>query len=404
MAYEYNNLNSSVSLGEQRDEKSERPIRLALFSSGLGAIQRGFEISTGRFFRALTGSRGLDVRLFCGADFPGAESVWNIGRNFWLSGMLKPFSSMNKEKLWKLAYVLEQTTFSFGLIPNSTKRWQPDVVWTKEVPLAHVLYEFRKVFGGHYKIIFANGGGFKPKTYQHFDFIQHLQPEAYEEALQFGVPEEKMNVLPNLVPYVPPTASKEELRRKYNFSDDDYIVICVAAWNVHHKRMDYLIDEFARLDDPKCKLIVCGQPEPEGLALRETLPEGLAERVRWMTVADTEVRELLELSDVFVLCSLYEGLGAALIEAAMAGLPVLSHPHGGGKYILQDDRWLIDMSVTGKLSQRLREWQVQAPSADSITALKSSVQKRFNEERLSEQFADMVKHVLQNPSPNTLSI
>ncbi|MBX9572948.1 MAG: glycosyltransferase family 4 protein [Candidatus Obscuribacterales bacterium] len=372
----------------------KEPIKLALFSSGLGTIQRGFEISTGRFYNALAGQEGLDVRLFCGSDFPGAKAVWNIGRQFWLSSLLKPFAPIDREKLWKLAYVLEQTTFSFGLLSESQSTWQPDVVWTKEVPLAHVLYEFRRLFNAKYKVIFANGGGFKPKTYQHFDFIQHLHPEAYEEALRYGIPAEKMNVLPNVVPYMPPLLDKASLRRKYNFAEDDYVIISVAAWNKHHKRMDYLLDEFRKLEDPRYKLIVCGQPEPEGESLREEYGELLGDRVRWMTVSDLEVRELLVMSDLFALCSLYEGLGAALIEAALAGLPVLCHPHGGGKYILQDERWLIDMSIPGNLSMKIRELVANPPTAESLARLKASVQQRFNEEELSHRFTAMVEQVL----------
>lgn len=390
MTPECNNYSSTdvLSLFEQK------PIKLALFSSGLGTIQRGFEISTGRFYNALAGQEGLDVRLFTGSDFPGAKAVWNIGRQFWLSSLLKPFAPIDREKLWKFAYVLEQTTFSFGLLPESQNDWQPDVVWTKEVPLAHVLYEFRRLFNLKYKVIFANGGGFKPKTYQHFDFIQHLHPEAYEEALRYGIPAEKMNVLPNVVPYTAPLSDKATLRKKYNIADNDYVIISVAAWNKHHKRLDYLLDEFQKLQDPRYKLILCGQPEPEGESLREELGELLGDRVRWLTVSDLEVRELLVMSDLFVLCSLYEGLGAALIEAALAGLPVLCHPHGGGKYILQDDQWLMDMSVPGNLSMKIQEFATSPPSSDALAKLKAKVQQRFDEDELSKRFAAMVEQVL----------
>ncbi|MBX9722979.1 MAG: hypothetical protein K2X81_16370, partial [Candidatus Obscuribacterales bacterium] len=141
-------------------------IKLALFSSGLGTINRGFEISTARFFRAVHGHVGLDVKLFAGAEYPGAKRVWCKGRNEWLNWPLNLLSFLDREKLWRLAYVLEQTSYSFGLIQESKETWQPEIVWTKEVPLAHVLYEFRKITGNPYKIIFANGGGFRPKTYQ----------------------------------------------------------------------------------------------------------------------------------------------------------------------------------------------------------------------------------------------
>jgi glycosyltransferase involved in cell wall biosynthesis len=54
----------------------------------------------------------------------------------------------------------------------------------------------------------------------------------------------------------------------------------------------------------------------------------------WLTLTPENVHRALYISDVFVLPSLSEGLPNALIEAVLAGLPVICHPHPGGKYIL----------------------------------------------------------------------
>ncbi|MBX9689588.1 MAG: glycosyltransferase, partial [Candidatus Obscuribacterales bacterium] len=95
----------------------------------------------------------------------------------------------------------------------------------------------------------------------------------------------------------------------------------------------------------------------------------------------------------FVLCSLYEGLGAVMIEAAMAGLPVLCHPHGGSRYILQDSRWFVDMSESGNLSRRLIEWRERPLSTAVVRQLHDSVHERFNEGRLARDFEEMVQKV-----------
>ncbi len=380
------------SLGEQR--AATRKIRLALFSSGLGRINRGFEISTARFHKAIAGKSKLDARLFAGAEYPGATQVACIGRNQWLESPLKVFSFVEREKLWKFAYVLEQISYAFGLIPESRQNWQPDVVWTKEVPLAHVLYEFRKLSDRNYKIIFANGGGFKPSTYQQFDFIQHLQPEAYKEALEFGISPEKMTVIPNVVPNIVPSGSRAELRDEFGYKESDWIIVCASAWNSHHKRLDYLINEVAALNHPDCRLLICGQPEPEGLALQELASSKLGSRARFLTVPEGRVQDLFAMSDLFVLCSLYEGLGAVLIEAALSGLPVLCHPHGGSRFILDEDpRWLLDMSQPGNLSCKLKELKSRPFAPSDLAELKKSVQTRFCTDKLASEFESMVKRV-----------
>jgi glycosyltransferase involved in cell wall biosynthesis len=56
---------------------------------------------------------------------------------------------------------------------------------------------------------------------------------------------------------------------------------------------------------------------------------------------------------VFVLPSLSEGLPNALIEAVLAGLPVICHAHPGGKYILGDDQWFVDLSKSGALAHHI---------------------------------------------------
>ncbi len=398
MVQEFSGSNAERNDLSRSSFDTARPIRLAMFSSGLGAINRGFEISTARFFNAVTSQnkQDLDVKLFAGAEYPGAKKISCINRNDWLKFPLNMLSFVEKEKLWRIAYALEQTSYSFGLIKESKEKWQPEVVWTKEVPLAHVLYEFRKITGNPYKIIFANGGGFRPQTYQQFDYIQHLHTDAYEEALRFGIPASKMTVLPNIVPHMISTRSKADLRAEHGYAADDWIVICVSAWNSHHKRIDHLINEVAKIQDKRCHLLICGQPEPEGEQLQKLGKEKLGDRVRFVTVPEKQVQDMMRLADVFALCSLYEGLGAVIIEAAISGLPVLCHPHGGAKYILEDEHWMVDMNADGALAARLEEWRKTPPSSAQLAELKQNVQDKFAEDKLTLDFERMVQHVYMN--------
>ena len=43
----------------------------------------------------------------------------------------------------------------------------------------------------------------------------------------------------------------------------------------------------------------------------------------------------MKASDVLVLPTLQEHLGNVLAEAAMCGLPLITHPHHGARYIIQ---------------------------------------------------------------------
>src|SRR5262249_7193888 len=222
---------------------------------------------------------------------------------------------------------------------------------------------------------------------------QQLQQESYDVALREGIPASKMSIIPNCVPIVPPSASRQELRRAYGYSDNDWIVICVAAWNSYHKRLDYLIEEVAALNDPSVKLFLCGDRETETAALEQLAAQKLGPRVQWHTLAEQEVRNAMAMADVFVLPSLREGLGAVLIEAAMAGLPVLSHPHAGSRYILENSEWMADLSQRGALTEWLQRLKAHPPAESRLKELQTQVTNRFNDKFLATRFREMVERV-----------
>jgi glycosyltransferase involved in cell wall biosynthesis len=369
-----------------------RPIKLALVSCGLGRVQRGFEISTSRWQAALSSDPRLDLRVFSGGEFPNAERVWNIARNDILNSPLGIFHTLDERRFWDLCYRLEQMTFSIGFIPKLLS-WQPDIVWTKELPLARLLIAIRKLFHLKFKIIFANGDALEPPSYEDFDQIQHLYPDSFDEAARFGIEEKKMHLLPNCVFYATPGESREELRQQFGFQRDDYIIISVAAWNRYQKRLDYLIEEVAALGDPSVKLLLCGHPEAETKALKLLATRELGTNVRWFTLVPEDVHRALYISNVFVLPSFSEGLSNALIEAVMAELPVICHPHPGGKYILEDDQWLVDLSAKGALANRLKTLRGHPRPEEEIKRLQNRAIERFGANTLAGEFFEMVKRV-----------
>jgi 1,2-diacylglycerol 3-alpha-glucosyltransferase len=379
--------------GDNRKRASEScPIKLALVSCGLGRVQRGFEISTSRWQSALSSDPRLELRVFSGGVFPNAERVWNIARNDTLDSPLAIFRTFNERRFWELCYRLEQITFSIGFIPKLLS-WLPDIVWTKELPLARLLMVIRKLFHLKFKIIFANGDALEPPSYEDFDQIQHLYPDSFDEAARFGIEEKKMHLLPNCVLYATPGESREELRQQFGFQRDDYIIISVAAWNRYQKRLDYLIREVAALRDPSVKLLLCGHPEAETDALKLLAAKELGTNVRWFTLAPEDIHRALYISNVFVLPSLSEGLSNALIEAVMAELPIICHPHPGAKYILEDDQWFVDLSTKGALTNRLKSLRGRPRPEEELKRMQNRAIEKFSANTLAGEFFEMVKRV-----------
>jgi 1,2-diacylglycerol 3-alpha-glucosyltransferase len=367
---------------------SER-IKLALVSTGLGNVNRGFEISAARWFEALRTHSSLDVKLFCGGEYPGGVKLWNMPRD---SKWTSPFRALTflREKLrWELCYGVEQISF-WPFLGRQLRKWRPDAVWIKDIPLAHFLMITRRLFGLKFKIIFCNGGMLRPQTYKDFDVIQQMSLAAYEQALQFGIPPSKMSLISNCCPTMQCTADRTATRVRLGYAPDDYVVISVAAWNKYHKRIDYLIREVAAVNDPRVKLLLCGAPEVDTQELKELGEHLLGDRIQWMTVAPNMVPDLLNASDVFVLSSLRESLGNALLEAVLIGMPVVSHPHDGARFILQNSQWMTDLSVEGALRNRLIELKQSPPAAAQLEELRSDVAARFSDSTLAHQFESMV--------------
>jgi glycosyltransferase involved in cell wall biosynthesis len=119
----------------------------------------------------------------------------------------------------------------------------------------------------------------------------------------------------------------------------------------------------------------------------------LGTNVRWFTLVPEDVHRALYISDVFVLPSFTEGLSNALIEAVIAELPVICHPHPGGKYILEDDQWFVDLSTKGALANRLKILRGDPRPEAEIKRLQNRAIERFSADTLAVEFYEMVNRV-----------
>jgi 1,2-diacylglycerol 3-alpha-glucosyltransferase len=391
-----------VSSGQQ----TAAPIKLALVTSGLGNINRGFEVSTARWYDALSRYTDMDVRLFCGGPYESGKQLWNFPRN---SAWTKPINYipfMSEKQRWEFTYGVEQVSF-WSALNFELLAFKPDVIWLKDVPLAFLLRASRIAFGLNFKIIFANGGMLRPQSYAPYDVIQQIEMHSYEEALNFGIPEDRLELISNCVPVpkesadLDPIQERTKTRQSLGLKESDWVIVCVAAWNSYHKRIDYLLDEVAALNDPNCKLLLCGAPEVDTAKLKGQGERLLGDRVQWLNVRQDKLIDVLKASDVFVLPSLREHLGNAQIEAILAGLPMVVHPHDGARFVLDDDYWMTDLSQPGNLTKRLI-WMRENAEAnrERIKKMQSAIAFRFGEENLAAKFDAMVKRAVAPRPPN----
>jgi glycosyltransferase involved in cell wall biosynthesis len=177
-------------------------------------------------------------------------------------------------------------------------------------------------------------------------------------ASDLGVDEERFTVVPNGVPVTGGSATS--VRAEFGIQPDDCVLLAVGTLE-HHKGHRVLLEALARLVstgmNAPWKLIIAGG---RGGDQRESLvqfadEEGLYDRVHIVTDRH-DIPDLLELADIFVMPSLWEGLPMALLEAMIARKAIIASATSGIPEAIVDGRdgLLVTPGDVGSLSRALR--------------------------------------------------
>lgn len=361
-------------------------MRIALVSTGLGRVLRGFESFTESLFQILRSyAPHLEVTLFQGGGKSEDRRV--------VVPNLHRYDAPARWFGFEKGNLLEKRSFAMALYPQL--RWgHYDIVHYNELVMGSALYHLRRFFGGKYKLLYCNGAPSPPIHYHHrCDVAQVLTGPAYEEAREFGISEDRLFLLPygvNGNNFSPITKSlRSEVRRELGIPDEAKVVLTVAVLNRWHKRIDYVIKEIAAAHD-HIWFIAAGQRSEETAFIEEEAERLLPGRWRFVTWTHDRVRLLYAAADVFALASLSEGFGLVIVEAMLSGLPVIIHNGPVFKWIAQGSSVrLVDMSAEGQLAQTLGE----ILSTDDITSPRDEALRRFSWEALAPQYLNMYEQI-----------
>lgn len=368
------------------------PPRILLVSSGLEHARRGYESFARECFEALRGDPGLDIQLIKGSgpEGQGERSIPSLRRD-------RRVALAIGRALGARPYRIEAFSFAFSVFPLILRR-HPDIVFLSEWDTARGLAMLRSLTRQRFKLVLSNGG-FAATGFEHLDHVQELTPAGLQYVLDRGADPQRHSLLPygfHIEPELPTLTDEERdlLRHRLGLPADREVLVSVAALNRQHKRLDYLIQEVARLPRPRPFLLMVGQPDsetPEVRALAKQLLEEDGYDIR--TVPASEVGDIYRASDTFVLASVAEAQGRVLIEAMSRGLPCVAHDSEVMQFALGPYAVLGDLTQRGVLTQLL-EAQILAPR-DPVRASDRHrfVYERFSWDRLRPRYVQLLTAV-----------
>ena len=351
-------------------------------------MNRGIESFFREAFDGLKLTPSLDLRLLKGKGTVGPKEqvIWNLPRTSRLARFLGALFARN-------GYVVEQWT-SFPAVARSIRAFRPEIVFYSDANLGFLLFWLRRWLGVPYKLLFSNGGPVHP-PFIRTDYVHQVAPCYHEEALRAGEAPAKHFFVPYGIQIkAPPDAldrdERQALRRKLRLPAERKIVLSVGWIGRRHKRMDYLIEEVARLPQPRPFLQLLGavdQGSREIIRLGNRLlgPNNFAvESVPYEAVSD-----YYRAADCFALASLHEGFGRVYLEALMHGLPVIAHRSPITEYVLGSQAILQDLAQPGALAGSLAAELNKPSHPDVIRERWKSVRTRFSWEVLAGSYLQM---------------
>lgn len=130
-------------------------------------------------------------------------------------------------------------------------------------------------------------------------------------------------------------SARGDLRKKLSINDAPLVGIIARLSDV--KGHIYLIRAMRKVIKifPTAKLLIVGEGKMKNALIQEVDVLGIKENVLFIPEAGN-TRDMLAAMDIFVMPSLQEGLGLALMEAMAQGLAVVGSAVGGIKTLIQD--------------------------------------------------------------------
>jgi glycosyltransferase involved in cell wall biosynthesis len=216
-----------------------------------------------------------------------------------------------------------------------------------------------------------------------------------------GVPADAITTIPSGVdPARTAAGDGDRARRALGLADDEPVVLCAAAL-VAHKGHRHLLDAWADVERtvPRAVLLLAGDGDLGPSLAAQARALGLG-RVRFLGWRE-DVPDLLAASRAFVMTSVEEGLGTALIDAFFAGVPVVATAAGGIPDLVEDGITgdLLPVGDHAGVARALvRVLTDPGRTTATVAAARNRAEARFHYRAMAAGYASLYRELVPEPT------
>ncbi len=190
-----------------------------------------------------------------------------------------------------------------------------------------------------------------------------------------------------------PSIDRERWRNKEGFAPTDVLFVCVAGLRPQ-KNPALLLEAFHRgpASDPRAHLLFVGRGALKSELERQIGASGLQERVHLLGLR-SDIAEILNAADVFVLSSDYEGNPLVVLEAMAAGKPMISTAVGGVPELVEGGCGLLVPSGDAQALSKAMRYMLESPKARKSMGEASARRavERFDLRVMTEAYENLYK-------------
>ena len=176
-----------------------------------------------------------------------------------------------------------------------------------------------------------------------------------ESCIRQGIKEEKLLVIPNGIKLHDQLVSQEEILTLKKKLDVDHKFVISMVGRLHRQKgHSYFIEAMKKIKSKDLTVLLIGDGE-----LREELEQEIRdnnlEDIFQFLGSRNDVPQLLQISDIFILPSLWEGMPNSVLEAMSYGLPIIATDVDGTPELIthQESGLLIKPGVPDEISEAI---------------------------------------------------